>query len=317
MISFKELLYENLFSKVLVKEGGNALENVDRIPKKYIQPTVTQIINQIIIPLYKDLLSYPNDIFLLGSTGKKETSGDIDIGIDFNKIKLSENDTIMNHLKKIFKQVYNIDSTYEIQINSMTNDMIHIGFPQYNEFNEKTDKFVQVDILLTEHPIFCKFYMYSPTEIESKYKGAHRNELLRAIAKTLTFKPIIVLNNEILKWEQNDLNSMGYYHETKTLIDENGNRLKYKNTDEDLIPSYAKILTQTLITNSPTKCIHILVGNTYTETELNTFEKLFNIILNDKNFKYSNKNIEILHTAAIMLKENNKLVFPSELEKFL
>ena len=261
-------------------------------------------------------MQYPNDIFLLGSTGKKETSGDIDIGINFNKLKLTNNDTIMNHLKKLFKQIYNIDSSYEIKINSVTNDMIHFGFPQYNEFNEKTDKFVQVDILLTEYPIFCKFYMYSPTEIESKYKGAHRNELLRAIAKTLTFKPITNLNNEILTWEQDDLNSMGFYHEIKTLIDENGNKLKYKDTNEDLIPSYAKIISQEIITHSPLKCINLLVGN-YTESDINTFEKLFNIILNDKNFKYSNINIEILHTAAIMLKENNKLVFPSELEKFL
>ena len=158
--------------------------------------------------------------------------------------------------------------------------------------------------------------MYSPTEIESKYKGAHRNELLRAIAKTLTFKPITNLNNEILTWEQDDLNSMGFYHEIKTLIDENGNKLKYKDTNEDLIPSYAKIISQEIITHSPLKCINLLVGN-YTESDINTFEKLFNIILNDKNFKYSNINIQILHTAAIMLKENNKLVFPSELEKFL
>ena len=80
--------------------------------------------------------------------------------------------------------------------------MIHFSFPQYNPQNEQLDKNVQIDILLTKNPEFCKFYMYSPTELESKYKGAHRNELLRAICYTLTYKPLYEENNEVLKWKQ-------------------------------------------------------------------------------------------------------------------
>ena len=86
--------------------------------------------------------------------------------------------------------------------------MIHFGFPQYDEKNQPTNKFVQVDILLTPFPEFCKFYMYSPAEHESKYKGAHRNELLRAICYVETFKELLRENGELLKWEQDDLNSM-------------------------------------------------------------------------------------------------------------
>ena len=74
MLSFKELIYESLFNKALVKEGGNALNNVNRIPKEYILPTVEQILKKVIIPLYNNKLKFPEDIFLLGSTGKKETS---------------------------------------------------------------------------------------------------------------------------------------------------------------------------------------------------------------------------------------------------
>jgi hypothetical protein len=115
----------------------------------------------------------------------------------------------MDQLKLLFKQIYDLhNGKYEIQINSVTNDMIHFGFPQYNEKNEETDKIVQVDILLTPFPEFCKFYMYSPTEIQSKYKGAHRNELLRAITYVTSYKPIQIIDDEPVKWQQNDLNSM-------------------------------------------------------------------------------------------------------------
>lgn len=86
--------------------------------------------------------------------------------------------------------------------------MIHFGFPQYTPNNEETDKFVQVDILITKFPEFCKFYMYSPTEIESKYKGAHRNDLLRAICYVESFKELKSINGELVQWEQDDLNSM-------------------------------------------------------------------------------------------------------------
>lgn len=64
--------------------------------------------------------------------------------------------------------------------------MIHVAFPQVG--NEK--QLVQVDLLLTEYPEFCKFFMYSPTPEESKYKGAHRNILLNSICKLISYKPI-------------------------------------------------------------------------------------------------------------------------------
>lgn len=38
-----------------------------------------------------------------------------------------------------------------------------------------------------------------------------------------------------------------------------GERLKYKDTDEDLIPAYAKIISQTPITHNPNEVIHLLV----------------------------------------------------------
>jgi hypothetical protein len=160
--------------------------------------------------------------------------------------------------------------------------------------------------------------MYSPTEIESKYKGAHRNELLRAIAYVISYKPIEFDENDMpIKWEQNDLSSSGYYHELKTLVDENGNKLKYKDTNEDLIPSYAKVIERNVISHSPKEVIHMLIGNKFKEKDIDTFEKLFNIILNDKKFKYHTEYMEILEQCAKSIKENERLEFPQKLSTYI
>lgn len=115
-------------------------------------------------------------------------------------------------------------------INTINYNMLHVAFPQ-----KGNDKKVQIDLLFTKYPEFTKFFMFSPTPQESKYKGAHRNEILHSIAKVISFKPLIFNENkEVVRWIQNDINNEGYYSTVKTLIDEDGNRLKYKSTNEDL-----------------------------------------------------------------------------------
>ena len=58
-------------------------------------------------------------------------------------------------------------------------------------------------------------------------------------------------------------------------------------------------------------------GNKFNQKDIDTFEKLFNIILNNEQFKYTLDATEILHQCAKSIKENDKLVFPFELENFI
>lgn len=58
-------------------------------------------------------------------------------------------------------------------------------------------------------------------------------------------------------------------------------------------------------------------GNKFNQKDIDTFEKLFNIILNNEQFKYTLDTTEILTQCAKSLKENTKLVFPIELENFI
>lgn len=50
----------------------------------------------------------------------------MDIGISIKSI--DNNLSIMDNLKLIFKQIIDFDPTLEIQINTVTNDMIHFRF---------------------------------------------------------------------------------------------------------------------------------------------------------------------------------------------
>lgn len=314
-MKFEDFVYEEIVNECaeLIKEGGNAIAGVDRIQLENIKPTIEEIITQYIEPIFGHVI-LGKQIFLLGSTGKKESSGDLDLGVDL--LNIQNEMTIESAVGRLYEYIRE-DGTNETKINEFTKNMVHFGFPQYNEKHEQIGKTVQVDVLFTVTPDFCKFYMYSPSQTESSYKGAHRNDLLRAIAKFISFQVIeLDQNGEPVQWIQLDLSSSGVHNDVKTLIDDNGNRLKYGNTDEDLETGYAVTISSKPVTDDPNEAIEMLVGN-YSIKDIDTFEKLLNIIENDKNFKYAKAKERILQKAALLIKENNRLDFPVELEKYL
>ncbi len=62
----------------------------------------------------------------------------------------------------------------------------------------------------------------------------------------------------------------------------------------------------------------MLFGDSFTEEDINTFEKCFDIIKNNEKFKYRLKSDEILHECAKLIKEKDKrLDFPKELEEYI
>jgi hypothetical protein len=301
------LIYEET-CKTLIKEGGNAVPNVDRIKKGSINKTIKNFKNEVIIPF---LGFDPGDsVFTIGSTGKKPDSGDIDLALDAN---ILHKNTIITSLIKLNEICASLG--YVSTINSFSFNMLHVAFPQAGNKN----KFVQIDLLLTKYPDFTRFFMFSPTNKESNYKGAHRNELLHAIAKVISNRPIKKgEDGKLLKWSQIDINSDGLFVQHKTLIDSEGNMLKYKNTNENLEESYAKVYKSYPISHDPKYVIEMLVGKQYSMYDISSFEKLFKIIESDKKFKYGSSSEEILIETARMLKEKeNRLEFPKELNEYL
>lgn len=152
--------------------------------------------------------------------------------------------------------------------------------------------------------------MHSPQIGTSKYKAAHRNQLLRSIPKTITLQQLQYKNNQLVKWQQQDITPIGVYKQIQTLVDENNNRLMYKDT-QLLLPQYAKIEFEQPITHSPIKTYERYIGN-YNPYNVHTFQQLFKIITST-NFKFKQDLEDILYTAHIMFKNNDKLEFPIEL----
>ena len=117
--------------------------------------------------------------WVLGSVGKKEFSGDIDVAVQINspeefeklKDKVAASPLILAHEPKggLILSVVNIVG---YDPNKKSNDPKH---------GPRTGK-VQVDFMPGGDPNWLKTYYHSPSREESEYKGVFRNILISTIA---------------------------------------------------------------------------------------------------------------------------------------
>ena len=137
-------------------EGGKAL-GTDRINKEDVKPTIAKFKTQVLKPLGISEFS------ILGSAGKKPTSGDIDLGVETDK-SLEDLSAELDKLgieHRVFKGFSEISTKFPIS-------------------SGKGD--VQIDLMIGKRA-WQEFAYYSPEEGESKYSGAHRNLLLAGIVR--------------------------------------------------------------------------------------------------------------------------------------
>ena len=120
----------------------------------------------------------------LGSVGKKESSGDLDIAVDENAISKDDlyhklidwvksqgvpNDQIIN--SKSFKNGWVDRSGVSVHFKVPIKGKPQLGF-------------VQTDFMFTDDLDWMKFSMFSPGD-SSRFSGADRNLLMSSIAKSL------------------------------------------------------------------------------------------------------------------------------------
>ena len=166
----------------LLAEGGNVFKDAQGQP-------LTQRINQADVPgtvqwlesvLGLDLsgekdpeTGYP--VRWLGSTGKKATSGDLDIAIDTNEISKGE---LANQLTNfIVKQ--KLDPKEWVQ----QRGEVHFRTPINGDANQG---YVQTDFMFFPNLDWGQFYYTSGAD--SAYKGMNRNVLMSSIAKSVGLK---------------------------------------------------------------------------------------------------------------------------------
>ena len=147
-------------------EGGNVFKLTDG------QPATTRISRENVVPTVQWLekLTGLNLVDnMLGSTGRKETSGDLDLGIDETKIT---KDVLIQQLLKRGVKAEDIKKS---------GDSVHVKTPI---LGDAANGYVQTDFMFGD-PEFQKFALNTG---ESDYKGVHRALLLASIAKAQGMK---------------------------------------------------------------------------------------------------------------------------------
>lgn len=151
----------------IISEGGNVFRDKEgnaltkRIERKDVEPTVRWLEEKTGLSLVD---------YMLGTTGKKETSGDLDLAVDETAISKEQ---LMNKLKQFFPEtdVRRIGSN------------VHLKTPINGEPN---NGFVQTDFMFG-NPEWLKFSMKGG-RVGSEYKGVDKHLLLASIAKAQGYK---------------------------------------------------------------------------------------------------------------------------------
>jgi hypothetical protein len=149
-------------------EGGNVFKTKDGEPR-------TQRINRADVPATINWIEqvtgieFPRDRWL-GSTGKKPTSGDLDLAVDLNEISKEQLAGILAQ----FVQSQGLDPREYV----VKKGEVHLCTPIGGDANRG---FVQTDFMFFPNLDWGGFY-YSGGE-DSEYKGMNRNVLMSSIAK--------------------------------------------------------------------------------------------------------------------------------------
>ena len=158
-----------VFQKYALAEGGKIFKDVDgnpgtqRIQKADVLPTVRWL---------EQLTGLPLQYNMLGSTGIKADSGDIDLAVDVSKMS---KDQLVNILQG---KGYSLGQDIK-----KSGDNVHLRTPiRGSELNG----FVQTDFMFGE-PQWQKWALSGAPE-GSAYKASHKNILLASIAKALGYK---------------------------------------------------------------------------------------------------------------------------------
>jgi hypothetical protein len=155
----------------LLLEGGNIFKSADgavltqRINKSDIKPTIQWLEQVTGLPLLDNTL---------GSVGKKESSGDLDIAIDQNVV--SKDELVLK--LGLWAKSQKLDPKDWIKKSGIS---VHFKAPINGDSNQG---FTQVDFMFGDDINHMKFGLYSAGD-KSKFSGADRNLLMSSIAKSM------------------------------------------------------------------------------------------------------------------------------------
>ena len=203
MKSLTEALKEYIVVGI-VNEGGNVWDNSAPIKKEYIKPTLEKFKAEF-SKIFPVASKYFDSVITLGSVGKKDVSGDIDLAIDekafedvndwkldpayltelfakFKKRSRSATDAqIMKRAVIVaISEIVNKESKIiETDTKSSGSGTLFCQFPQFDENGKETDLSVQIDINVGDLD-WLRFAYYSDS-YKGNVKGLHRTQLMLSL----------------------------------------------------------------------------------------------------------------------------------------
>lgn len=204
--------------KELITEGGNVFGTTAPIAKDKIEPTLEKFVEEL-SRVFPPKSSTFNSFEKLGSAGKKDMSGDIDIaypvshltkdgepdlegwGLDkekfndyFERIRkrartaTETQSKLKAMLTLIAEKINEKSSTLKADPKSAGSNSLFLEFPQYGTDGKRQPELIQVDINVGD-PEWLKFSYYSNI-YKGVVKGLHRTQLMLALftAKGKMFK---------------------------------------------------------------------------------------------------------------------------------
>lgn len=158
-------------------EGGNVFKDADkkpltqRIARAQIPATIEYLekITKVDFTLDKDEEGVP--IKWLGTTGRKDDSGDLDLSVDANEID-----------KKEFAQM--LAGIFGKESVKLSGDSVHLKTPIEGSAD---NGFVQTDFMFSTNPKYQQGSMIGSIQ-GSPYRGEHRHILLSSIARARGMK---------------------------------------------------------------------------------------------------------------------------------
>ena len=198
--------------KTVITEGGNVFGTTSSIKKEYIEPTLSRFTSEL-----KKIYPKINFKFsTLGSVGKKDESGDIDLGMDVDQFMTKDGTPLLDNwnineaefealydkirkrsrsateaqsklramLELIAVNIEKKSQFIDTDIKAAGGGSIFCTFPQYNENGEALDdKAVQIDINVGNLD-WLNFSYYSNT-YKDNVKGLHRTQLMLSMFQAL------------------------------------------------------------------------------------------------------------------------------------
>lgn len=184
--------------------GGNVFVTARPIKKEYIKPTLLEFFKQL-TEVFPKAGPYFRGMKTLGSVGKKDYSGDIDLalsgdafkniedwGLDATYVqqlfdgfkkraKTSSDDQLMKRavIVAIAQKIEESGKEIGVDVKGSSAGALFMAFPQYDEQGNKLEESVQIDINVGDVD-WLSFAYYSDA-YKGNIKGLHRTQLMLAL----------------------------------------------------------------------------------------------------------------------------------------